>query len=353
MNYHQFKQLLGHNLLHGEQRRLPDADRPFISAALIQPDYSKSFYVDISPWDGGAVQLGVTKALGCSGVWIKGVDGSINSRYFPENYATAVSVDLPRSSYAWLYRDVNVRATAQAQAFDTLLNQYPPSPELLPWVDFEYTKYGGVQSNPNFEDLRKWLTEWLRLGNPKPIIYSGKYYMDQFGTMPSDVRGMIAGLAIANYSSLNPPLPFGFTEWMYHQFTSSGDAMLIAPNNVNKLALDLSYGYETVPVPPPIGETIMETWQIIATELNVRTGIGTNYPIITTVKKDDLIWGTLDVASNWIHIVKRNGIELDGWCSGNVLYVKKYSVPPPATGDIAVDMMLKSDGTITGSWTNI
>lgn len=243
------KQYLQHNLFYGEQVRERDADRPSITSALVEPDYNKKWYIDISSWDGGAVQLGVTKSYGCSGVWIKGVDGSVNSRHFVANYTTAVSVGLPRSSYAWLYRDENVRATAQAQAFDTLLNRYPPSSELTPLVDFESTRYQGVQSNPTFYDLRKWLVEWLRLGNPKPIVYSGKYYMDQYGSMPSDIRAMIAGIHIANYSTLTPPLPLGFTEWIYHQFTDKGDAMKLAPNDVNKLELDLNYGHGTTTPP--------------------------------------------------------------------------------------------------------
>lgn len=344
MNFTQLKQRWQNNLWYGEQRRQPDPDRPLRSVVYIQPDYSKPWFIDISPWDGGAVQLGVTKSKGCSGVWIKGVDGSVNSNHFITNYTTAVSVGLPRSSYAWLYRDANVRAIAQAQAFNTLLNKYPPSPELLPMLDFEYTKYAGVQSNPDFTDLRKWLVEWLRLGNPKPILYSGKYYMDQYGALSSDIRDMIEGLNIANYSSLNPPLPLGFSEWNYHQFTSSGDAVMLAPNDVGKVALDLSYGRVAVSPPPPGGT--MDTWLVITTSLKVRSGPGTVYGQTQGLNQGDKFDGFYDAATGWIHLSKIyrvNGtvIVFDGWCSGNELYVSKISiVPPPAPKVKEIQMTL-------------
>lgn len=372
MNLSNLKQRLQNNLWYGEQRRAFHYDPEMFSlvATYIEPDYTKAWYIDISPWDGGAVQLGVTKSLGCSGVWIKGVDGSVNSNHFVANYTTAVSVGLPRSAYAWLYRDANVRATAQAQAFDTLLNKYPPSPELLPLVDFEYTKYAGAQSNPDFTDLRKWLTEWLRLGNPKPIVYSGKYYMDQFGAMPSDVRGMIAGLHIANYSSLNPPLPIGFTEWTYHQFTSSGDAMKIAPNNVNKLALDLNYGRGAIVTPPQNGVTMKG---VVQTTLTIRNA--TNDPI-GTLYAGDVVYGEIKLAYNlqrlfFTHVYRKatptvfqtwatgsNAAVADG--TGKVLIVTSNEAepgttpPPPApVGDIQFNAILKADGSVTGTWKEI
>jgi len=348
MNYHQIKQWLENNLWYGEQGRPPQEQT--LATALIEPDYTKRWYIDISDWDGGAVQLGVTKALGCSGVWIKGVDGSLNSKHFPANYATAVQVGLPRSAYAWLYRDVNVRATAQAQAFDTLLNKYPPSPELTPLIDFESTRYGGVSSNPDFTDLRKWLVEWLRLGNPKPILYGGKYYMDQFGAMPSDVRDMIEGLHIANYSTLNPPLPFGFTTWIYHQFASIGNAMKIAPNNVNKLELDLNYGHGTViPPPPPTGATMKSgTLTTNTTSLKIRStpvALADNSNQIGGIYQGDTAFGEIDAASGWLHVssIKRandTSQTIDGYCSANPIYITLVDVPPAPTHRHLVEVFI-------------
>ncbi len=267
MNINQARQLIENNWLYGENGRRPDADRPRMAVTtLIQPDYSRAWGVDISPWDGN-VDLSVTKSKGASFVIIKAIDGTVPSRYFPENYVRAVSAGLARSAYAWLYRNVNVSCVAQAQAYNTLMNKYPPS--FGPAIDFESTKWQGVYSNPTFNDLRIWATEWLRLGNPKPYLYSGKYYMDQYGAMPSDLKAMFAGLWIANYGTVTPGLPLGWQTWKLWQFSSSGDARLLAPNSTGKLELDLNYEQDAVTIPPQTGDKMF--FKVTAAALNLRS----------------------------------------------------------------------------------
>lgn len=329
MNLQQLKQNVQNNLWYGENRRqLPDSMFPSLTTGLIQPDYSRTWLIDISPWD-GVVDLTITKGLGCAGVWIKGVDGTVNSKYFPENYNKAVQVGLARSSYAWLYRNANVSCVAQAQAFDTLLNKYPPSAELLPVVDFETTKYGGVYSNPDFTDLRKWLTEYLRLGNPKPLLYSGKYYMDQFGQIPADVKGMLAGLFIAAYGSLNPLLPFGWTSYEYHQFAATGDAEVIAPGDVGKKELDLTYPAGTVTQPPPGGSMYVKGTTKAADSaggLKVRSAASTSAAVLGSLPYGTPVEGYLE--NGWIKI-RFN--DQDAYISaGWVTYTVTTPPEPPA-----------------------
>ncbi len=267
MNINQARQLIENNWLYGENGRRPDADRPRMAVTtLIQPDYSRQWGCDVSDWD-GRVDLSVTKSKGASFVIIKAIDGTVPSRYFPENYVRAVSAGLARSAYAWLYRNVNVSCVAQAQAYNTLMNKYPPS--FGPAIDFESTKWQGVYSNPTFNDLRIWATEWLRLGNPKPYLYSGKYYMDQYGAMPSDLKAMFAGLWIANYGTVTPGLPLGWQAWKLWQFSSSGDARLLAPNSTGKLELDLNYEQDAVTIPPQTGEKMF--FKVTAAALNLRS----------------------------------------------------------------------------------
>lgn len=304
MNIHQLKQQLQNNLWYGESRRARSANTPYLAAALIHPDYSRPWLIDISHWD-GIVDLAITKALGCSGVIIKGMDGTVQSRYFVENYTKAVAVGLPRSSYAWLYRNANVSCIAQAQAFSTLLNRYPPSPELPPVIDFEATRYSGAQSNPTFDDLRKWVTEWLRLGNQKPWLYTGKYYCDQFGQMPADLRGMFAGLWIANYGVTSPGLPLSWTEWKLWQFSANGDALLIAPGNTGKLELDLNYavgGIVPPTEPPPGGNMTYVTGTTKAANsaggLQVRVGPSTTSESLGSLPFGTAVYGEL--LNGWI-----------------------------------------------------
>jgi len=275
MNHHQLKQTFQNNLWYGENVRLRSADTPRLTGALIQPDYNRVWGVDVSGrWD-GIVNFAVTKALGASFAFIKGVDGAIPTRYYKENYNKAVEVHLPCGPYAWLYRDVNVKCTAQAQALHDLNQKYPP--QLPSVIDFEATKYGGVQSNPNFSDLDKWVTEWLRLGNPEPLLYSGKYYMNDYGPgrIGENLKAKLAGLFIAAYGTNNPGLPLGWSEYEYHQFSAEGDAQLIAPGNLGKIELDLDYAARAILPPPDNGgipmDKYMKVTDAVTQSLNVRS----------------------------------------------------------------------------------
>jgi hypothetical protein len=140
-------------------------------------------------------------------------------------------------------------------------------------LDFEWTSWAGQASNPNYDDLDKWVTEWLRLGNRKPILYSAAGYMNAFGTIPAALKAKFEGIFIANYGVNNPLMPYGYgaSDWLFHQFTASGDASYLAPNDAGKLEVDLNYfngdiqslralsgGTTPPPVePPPTGETTM------------------------------------------------------------------------------------------------
>lgn len=269
-----------HNFIFGENRREDNRHEHMMqlstqkrimlqSAGLIGPDLRRVWGIDISRWDGN-VDLSVTKSFGASFVWIKGLDGTVPTRYFPENRARAIAANLPQGPYQWLYRDANVRGKAQAQAADTLLQKYPADMPLM--IDFEWTKYLGLQANPNYNDLRIWATEFLRLGHRKPILYSAAGYMNPLGRMPNDLRDMFYDFNFANYGVNTPTLPMGFEDWDFWQFAATGDAMKYAPNDANKKELDLNYyngtpaqfanRYGGVVVPPPSGPTLAHTVRV-------------------------------------------------------------------------------------------
>ena len=263
MNIHQVKQYIQNNLIYGEQKH-GSFERFFGVQPLVAPDTSRPWGTDISHWDGN-VQLGVTKAKGAEFTFVKAIDGTLTARYFVENRQRAKNAVLIDGAYGWLYRNVNVSCVAQAQAYDALMNKYPVT--LPPVIDFEPTTWAGQASNPTYDDLRKWGTEWLRLGNPKGILYSAAYYMNSMGQIPSDVKDMFVGLWVAHYGTLNPTLPKGYAagEWLFHQFTSSGDAKVYSPNDAGKLEVDMNYaisaarlaqlsGTVTDPEPVPAGE---------------------------------------------------------------------------------------------------
>ena len=161
--------------------------------------------------------------------------------------------------------------------------------------------------------------------------------MDQFGSMPSDIRDMIEGIHIANYSVLNPPLPLGFTSWIYHQFTSTGDAQAIAPNSVNKFELDLNYGHGTITPPPPTNGETMDAYQIKAV-LNIRTGAGTSFLDVGDVLAGDVIWGDPVIVS-----ASDKWLKLSGWMRGGV----QLSVPANAHVSINTSNTVKIPVTST------
>ena len=206
-----------------------------------------------------------------------------------------------------------------------------------------------------------WLDEIEKQFSNEIIIYSNKSKIDALAAQctPTQLfRLQSYKIWIAAYP-INPDLyaaipatyiPAGFTVCMWQYSSSAHPAGIVATSvDVNWLAPEFIAELTGTVTPPPNGEP-METWKIIANELNVRTGIGTSYPVITTVKKDDIIEGVLDVASNWIHISKRNGVALDGWCSGNALYVVTYVPPVPAVSPVvhaSMDFDLVSKTMVT------
>lgn len=303
LNLHKLKQWAQNNAVHGENSRERSArDMGFaVSRALIQPDYSRLWGTDISPWDGN-VRLYVTQSFGAKFTYIKAIDGTLTASYFVDNRKNAADAKYPVGPYGWLYRDANVSCVRQAQAYNDLMQRYPC--QLVPAIDFEPTYWGGVRSDPTFADLRKWVTEWLRQGNKKPVLYSAAYFMNTYGAMPSDLKDMFAGLWVAHYGTNTPTLPYGYAagEWLIHQFSSSGDAAKLSPNSVNKLELDLNYakdaaalakiGVTSAPVPPTIpkeGTMLIYVNKVTTASLNGRSGAGTNFPVVAGFVNGDIL----------------------------------------------------------------
>lgn len=325
MNIHQVKQYFQNNLIYGEQKH-GSFERFFGVQPLVAPDTSRPWGTDISHWDGN-VQLNVTKAKGAEFTFIKAIDGTLTARYFVENRQRANNAYLIDGVYGWLYRNVNVSCVAQAQAYDTLMNKYPVT--LPPVIDFEPTTWAGQASNPTYDDLRKWGTEWLRLGNPKGILYSAAYYMNSMGQIPSDVKDMFVGLWVAHYGTLNPTLPKGYAagEWLFHQFTSSGDAKVYSPNDVNKLEVDMNYCiskqrlYELAGAVPPNGGQMLYG-KVTATSLYTRSGPGTSYPIVGSGLFKDQTVEASEQLGGWWHLTKINGTPVTDpklWASGTYI----------------------------------
>ena len=91
--------------------------------------------------------------------------------------------------------------------------------------------------------------------------------------------------------------------------------------------------------PPPIEGK--EIYRVNATSLNVRQGPGTNYAVVSSLKKDEMVNG-LAVSSNggWAQVQKANGVI--GWAS--IKYLTR--VPPPPIADSTNSQMIVTVDTL-------
>jgi GH25 family lysozyme M1 (1,4-beta-N-acetylmuramidase) len=210
-----------------------------IAAGFVAPDIEQIFGVDTSDWDGN-VNFQVFKDYGGKFAYIKCIDGTVPSKYWAANNQRAIEAGLLNTVYGWLYPDNRVSCVLQARAYHNLIKGARLS--LPPVIDFEWTKYAGIQANPTYTDLDKWVTEFIHVSGVKPLLYSAAGYMNLFGAMPIGLRAKFAGFIWASYGGLQPIYPKGFgAPYNVWQFSANGDALTLCPGDRNKKELDLNY----------------------------------------------------------------------------------------------------------------
>jgi GH25 family lysozyme M1 (1,4-beta-N-acetylmuramidase) len=291
--------LLRHDPRENWPRRIAEREAAAL-AGLIMPDPRRTWGPDISHWDGN-VNLDVTKAAGAKFVVIKCMDGTVETAYFRANLARAKTAGLLVTGYQWLYPNWVVSCELQALKVWQLTKDLGLTMPIV--IDFEQTRYAGQSANPNYTDLDRWVTEYTRLSGKKPILYSGAGFMNSLGRMPETLKAKFFGFWFANYGVSSPTLPLGFTTWDMWQFTSSGDALALAPGDRNKLELDLNYMTELFYMkiggqvePPPTGETMQYrvVWEngvarrSLPTVFNSYTGLSYSFGEIVEVIRDNI-----------------------------------------------------------------
>jgi GH25 family lysozyme M1 (1,4-beta-N-acetylmuramidase) len=320
--------------------------------SFVAPNPLRIWGIDISgKWDGN-VDLSATREIGASFVIGKCIDGTVPTRLWRENRNRALDVGLIVGEYAWLYPDNKVSCAAQARAVWDLIKAEPKQMPLT--IDFEWTRYMGVSANPNYSDLDKWVTEFTRLSGYKPGFYSAAGYMNQVGTMPRALRDKFSFFWVANYGVSAPTMPIAFlpSEWDFWQFSATGEAVVIAPNDTGKLEVDLDYwrgDLESLKelaglgqVSQPEEEATMTTLygEVITSTLNIRTGAGTNFEDLGNFNLyvGDKVESNNQLGNWWqlSKIVRKSGLieqPADGaqwWAStGGGLYIRIYAPPPP------------------------
>src|SRR5215216_916720 len=259
---------------------------------------------------------------------------------FKTNWTQAKAAGLPRGSY-WFY-DSRADPKRQAELWFSLFDG--DLGELPLFADIEEA-YGGP-----FTGWPHWKTFLDRIkalvGNKEVAIYTAFFYWCSNAPNPTTQPAELEyfhryPLWIANYNVTQPqvPQPWSANEWLFWQYTSSGDGLFygvesleIDLNNFNGDAQAFADRFN-VPVPPdpvPPEDPTGNRYRVTAGTLNVREGPGTNFRVIGSYARNDIV-ETLasNMDGSWFR-VRRLSDGLAGWVSA--AYLVKISPPPPPSG---------------------
>jgi GH25 family lysozyme M1 (1,4-beta-N-acetylmuramidase) len=376
MNIHQLKQWLGNNLWHGEQGAKREIESELALTALVMPDMSKVWGVDVSHWNPAPVDFQRMKDLyHLDFAIIKGADGTITARYFRENVAAAKAAGIPWGMYVWLYPNNKISIAAQVSAWRAL--EVELVPPLGVFIDCEWTTYNGAAANPVASDLRLAHDKYFALSQSPATTYTAKGYADTY------LKGFDWSrepLWAADYNYYPPRLPIGATTFEFGQFTSTLDGWALDPTGNQKLDGNYWHGnhnefaakYGTVN--PPTGDPMYKyTATALADETRLRPAPNVNqtytgsYPDGTQFFGDVKYIASDPLALNsfkgdvWIEVKEiRPPLSAPIVKAGWVAVVHRSSpvcslvenAPVPTT-DTQISMTLKADGSIVGTWKKI
>ena len=260
---HKARQYLFNNLLYGENSRHRNlmrhlagvpVDYRAVMTALVMPDTSKVWLIDVSHWNRPPVNfVRMRDEYNLSGVIVKGCDGSLRSRYSAEHVAGVRAAELPLGLYDWLYPNNRVSINAQTEAWANQAKEY--APEMGIFIDAEWTTYAGVPANPAASDLRA-AHDGVRTKYGKPATtYTAKGYADQY------LRGFDFNREenwVASYGGTRPLWNYGYIDWQFtgsldgHRLDANGNAELDG-SYFNGSQAEFNQRYGGVGEPPPTG----------------------------------------------------------------------------------------------------
>jgi lysozyme len=219
--------------------------------------------IDVSRWQDNnstAQQMDFVKsyAAGARFVFIKSSQANYADEDLLYNWKSAKAAGLLRAAYHFLTWDIDPKI--QAQYAWSLIKSDPG--ELPPIVDFEW--WSVIPSNA-YDKLWNYVVEMEKLCGKKPIIYTGAFFWNAYGTQADVWKNY--PLWIASYSDeaymldkvkdLTP-----WDNWLFWQFSSKGDGKKFGAESLD---LDMNwfngslndlYRFanisDPVPQPPPI-----------------------------------------------------------------------------------------------------
>lgn len=255
---------------------------------------------------------------------------------FAENWRRTKSNGLPRGSY-WLY---DSRADPERQAELWLERLGDDRGELPLFADFE-EEYRGP-----FTGWRHWkvfLERVKSLAGTKEVgIYTAYFYWKNHAPNAGTELEYFHqySLWIANYGVPQPfvPDPWPANEWLFWQFTASGDGPFYGAESLN---IDLNYfngdaeafaARFGVPVPPDPGVPDNPTgkkYRVTTGTLFVREGPGTNYRSVGYLQLNDIVEALGSNPDGTWYRIRRLSDNLTGWSSSTYLEETTGTPPPP------------------------
>jgi lysozyme len=177
-----------------------------------QPPASNVRGIDVSRWQ-GVMDWQKAKTAGAQFAFIKATEGQswVDPQY-GRNWAEAQKAGIPRGAYHFFRNGFSPENQAQHFVSTVRSGGFGELPLV---ADIEDT-----QGTPNAEEVRTFLLQVEMLSGRKPIVYTGAWWWNQFGSLPWAKE---YDLWIANYRATPPPvLPAGWDTWVFWQYTSTG-----------------------------------------------------------------------------------------------------------------------------------
>jgi lysozyme len=295
---------------------------------------------DISGWQSATRHIDFGKMYG-NGARFCFIKSSqiIVDKDFVYNWQASRAAGLLRGAYHFL--DWRKSELDQADLFINLLRDDPG--ELPPVCDFEITA-----NQPPKEIMRgklwNFLTRVQRALGVFPIIYTGYYHWNEYGSKDAGWTQFPFWLAWyaseayirwCTFGGDGTPKPW--KHWTFWQYSCKGDGLAYG---VESKQIDLNYfngteaqlrewaenygGIVTPPKPPepPVDHANEIQYRVRCGVLNVRSGPGTNYPIVGTLSLGATVWVRgYNAAKTWGLI---GGDERgERWCCVTSTYCEK------------------------------
>lgn len=297
------------------------------------PDKANLTIADISKWNisinwqktAKSVD-GIIARIGYRGSVYR--DSLVEDNMFASHFSGATSNSLPFGCYFFSTALSEKEAEEEALWVIKTLKSYNCKPDLPVYIDMEDSTVQNTLNNKQRTAIAKTFCETLYKNGYYPGLYANKYWLTSL-INTSELKNCT--IWVAQYAS-QCSYSGEYDMW---QYTETGTVDGIPGNvDVNRCYRDFSsfikkYGFNgytgTETVDPDKEETIdtskLGTYKITATSLNVRSGAGTAYRSLGTLKNGSEVY-VYGYKDGWGQISFGNDI---GWISLNQSYSSRIS----------------------------